>query len=182
MSWNHGTTTGYSRHRCRCDACMTAWRDYQRRYCREWYHGERRTVATKEAQRKIASLCSRGWTRKAIAAAGGLDYQTVYKIADGTVARVRKSTVEKILAVGVNERPDGVMSPASDAVRLIDGMRAAGIPAAVISKDLRVSAPARIKKQTHVRSATRKRLVVAYQYLARQGAVPADLLEEVGAL
>lgn len=161
---------------------MTAWRDYQRHYGRERYRGELRTVATKEARRKITTLCSRGWTRKAIAAGAGLDYQTVYKIADGTVTRVRKSTVEKILAVGVNERPDGVMSPAGDAARLIDGMRAAGIPAAVIAKDLRVSAPARIKKQTHVRSATRERLVVAYKYLARQGAVPADLLEEVGAL
>lgn len=28
----HGTTAGYTNHKCRCEACRAAWRNYRRSY------------------------------------------------------------------------------------------------------------------------------------------------------
>ncbi len=181
MAWRHGTTTGYSGHRCTCDACREAWREYQRTYMRERYHGELRTVPTKEARVWIRRLLAHGMTLQAISRAAGVQHQLVRKIEAGKTRRARRTTVGKILAVTPDERPEGAMSPASEAQRIVEALRAAGVPAKTIAGALRVTAPARIKRQKHVHDRTRRRLVLAYRHLARQGVVRADLLEEVNA-
>lgn len=181
MAWRHGTTTGYSKHRCRCDLCAGAWRSYQRAYMRERYRGEARTVPVTETRRHIRFLLSKGWTRHAIACAAGMSHEHVFLIAAGKRRRVRRITADRILSVKVDDRPEDAETPAADAAVLIDAMRAAGVQAKTISGVLKVTAPARIRKQQRVRPLTRQKLLLGYRYLARQGLVPAGLLEEVGA-
>jgi hypothetical protein len=181
MAWRHGTTTGYSRHRCRCDECRGAWRDYQRAYMRERYRGERRTVSTAEARRRIACLTAQGMTCQVIARTAGMDHQLVRRIADGQTKRARRFTVDKILAVTANDRPPGAMSPAHEADRLLQGILAAGVPAKTVADTMHVTASARIKRQKHVTDRTRRKLIVAYRHLARLGLVDASLLEAVNA-
>lgn len=177
----HGSVTGYSKHRCRCDACMTAWRDYQRVYMREWSRGKRRLVLTEEARTYIAELCAAGWTKHAIAAAAGMDHQVVFAIAAGTQMAAYRETVERILAVAVDERPAGTMTPAAEAVELIEAMCDAGLLVKDISRGLKVTAPARLRRQRHVQPVTRARLVIGYRLLARRGIVPPRLDLEAAA-
>lgn len=44
----HGTLGGYTNHKCRCDKCLEAHRDYQREY-----------MARNEHQRRLATLRER---------------------------------------------------------------------------------------------------------------------------
>ncbi len=181
MAWRHGTTTGYSRHRCRCELCVERWRSYQREYMREHYRGELRTVATTEARLWIAHLVAQGMTRHQIALAAHVDHQLLYLIARGETRRARRRTIEKILAVTPDDRPARAMAPAREAQRLLEAIRAAGVPAKTIAGPLRVSHPSRIKHQRRVHDRTRRKLIIAYRHLASQGLVPASLLDEVNA-
>lgn len=51
----HGTPGGYTNHRCRCDECRTAWREYRRGYGR----GAQR--ARYEAARRYAAEHPKQW-------------------------------------------------------------------------------------------------------------------------
>jgi len=181
MSFTHGTTTGYSKHRCKCDACRAAWRDYQRAYMHDHYHGRPRTVSTLEARHWIAKLCAAGWTHNSIAKAAGVDHQLLRRIASGQNSRARRVTIDKILGVMVSDRPEGVQTPAAEAVVMLDAIRSAGVPVKAITDGLKVTGPARLRRQQRVQPATRRKLVLGYRYLASKGLVRAELLEEVNA-
>ena len=62
-------------------------------------------------------------------------------------------------------------------------MAAAGIGKAEIAAALRYERPRDLgsRGRAYVTARSWERLVTLYRYLARQGLVPADLLEEVGA-
>jgi transcriptional regulator with XRE-family HTH domain len=181
MSFTHGTTTGYSVHRCRCDACMGRWRQYQNRYRRDVREGRPRTVPAAEARRWVAHLIANGMTQHQIAAAAGVDFRTVYGVSRRKSKRIRSSSAEKILGVTPDDRPAGSHAPAGEALRLIEAMREAGVPMKTIAGPLRVTAPSRIKHQQRVSDRTRRKLIVAYRHLASLGLVDASLLEEVNA-
>jgi len=181
MSFTHGTTTGYSKHRCRCDACTKRWRQYQNRYRRDVSAGRPRTVPAAEARRWIAHLIANGMTHHQIASAASIDYQIVYKVASCGQKRIRRASAERILGVTPDDRPAGAYAPAHEALRLIEAMREAGVPMKTIAGPVRVTAPARIRRQQRVSDRTRRKLIVAYRHLASLGLVDASLLEEVNA-
>ena len=178
MAWHHGTTTGYSTHRCRCPECHAAWNAYQREYMRERYHGRTRTIGTGDVVRHIEFLIGNGWTVHAIAAAAAVDHQLVYRIRRRENRRIRRVTADKLMGVALDDWPAGSQVPSREALRIIDALNEAGVTSHDIAHKLRVSYPARIRRQTRVQPATRRKLVIAYRYLASQGLVAGELLGE----
>ena len=73
--------------------------------------------------------------------------------------------------------------PAEKARRLIAVMAEAGVDRAQVTEALRYESrhSFRLTRRAYVQRLTWQRVVTLYRLLARQGLVPADLLEEVGA-
>lgn len=176
-----GTITSYTKGKCRCPACASAWRDYQRTYMRERYHGRLRLVPIGEAGKHVRALIAAGMKQSVICASSGVDRMVVRRILCGTRQRIRRQTAEALLGVTFDAVADGATNFAAPATALMVEMRRAGVTNVEIEERLRISVPERIANQQHVRPKTWAKLTLFYRHLARQGRVPADLLEQVGA-
>lgn len=176
-----GTITSYTKGKCRCPACAEAWRDYQRTYMRERYHGRLRLVPTGEARRHVEALVAAGMKQTVICAASGVDRMVVRRVLRGTRQRIRRHTAEALLGVAFDDRPTGATNFAAPATALMVEMHRAGITNTEITRCLHIARPELIAHQRHVRPKTWAKLTLFYRHLARQGRVPADLLEQVGA-
>jgi transcriptional regulator with XRE-family HTH domain len=177
----HGTITGYSKHRCTCERCRSAWRDYQRRYQSDRRRGELRLVDASEALRHIRRLQDSGMTQAAICSAGGLSKRVVQELRHGERTRIRRATAGKILGVTFDAVVTDTSTRAVHAQRLIDELHRVGIRNVDLERDLHIRMPERIARQTRVRANTFAKILCQYRYLARRGIVRGDLLEEVGA-
>lgn len=173
--------SSYTKSSCRCDACREAWRDYQRTYMRERYHGQTRRVPADAAVAHVEQLLRSGMSRDAVAEAAGLDRLVLKRIMLGRQDTLLRDSEDAILSVQLGTVLPGRVVPARKAIRLMDEMRSAGVPVYELKERLHIAAPANIRRQQTVRPKTWARLVVFYRHLARQGRVPADVLEEVGA-
>ena len=170
--------TSYTRG-CRCADCREAWRNYQRVYMNERYHGKLRLVNPKRALEHIALLEASGMSRSAIAAAAGVDHLVLKRIVLGRQKSLNRSSEDKILSVPIGMTLPGRRVPAHRAVTLMDAMHEAGVPVYELKERLHIASPSNIRKQESVRPWTWARLAVFYRYLATQGRVPASLLDEV---
>jgi hypothetical protein len=54
--WKHGTAGGYNNHRCRCEPCRAAWREYHRPY-------QRRADGRKRSRAKALAILERAQAR-----------------------------------------------------------------------------------------------------------------------
>jgi hypothetical protein len=181
----HGTVTGYSKHRCKCELCAEAWRIYQRRYMRERYQGLRRRVPVTLARRHIVMLMGQGMTATAISLSAGLHGATVGLLLGGKVKEIRRTTSEAILGVGLDDYPPGTRVRAAMSRQIISEMRGRlGMSYAEIADYVKLSdAGVRLIMDMEdgrrtVRPETHLRLVVGYWILAREGLVPADVLAD----
>lgn len=175
----HGTTTAYTKGRCRCDVCREGWREYQRRYMRERYHGQLRTVPAAAARRYLAKLARAGVQQATVSASSGVSKKVLREIRNGQRKSINVATQEKILSVPLSVIVDGKTQRAASALALMEAMGKAGLSLSDIETKLKISQPERIARQQHVRPRTFAKLVVTYKLLARRGLVPASLLDEV---
>ena len=177
----HGTTTSYTKGKCRCEICQEAWRAYQRQYMRERYHGQLRLVPIAEARAHVRALLRSGMKQTAIARASGVDRMVIRRIVRGDRKQIRRQTSSALLGVPFDAAPMGATNFAAPAQLLIEEMHRAGVTNAEITDRLHIACPELIAHQRHVRPKTWAKLTVFYRYLARQGRVRADLLVKVGA-
>ncbi|MGJ9405281.1 hypothetical protein ACHABQ_03015 [Nesterenkonia aurantiaca] len=95
-----GDLTGYANKGCRCGACTTAIREYQRNYKKTVYLARRKRSALPEeitrAQAQVRTLVGLGWTTTVIADAAGISNAPVSRIGSGTATRPRHTTVVAI--------------------------------------------------------------------------------------
>ena len=91
-SWQHGTNSGYTYHRCRCEACREAHAEANRRDMRSRF-GFRGLVDAGPAKEQIACLVSFGLPARRISKALGKAHQGVPRI---RTEKVRAATEEAI--------------------------------------------------------------------------------------
>lgn len=93
----HGSNAGYIAG-CRNDCCQTPSARYGKRLKYEHHQGQRRTVESWRAVRRLDALACLGWSRSAVAAAMGIKHKCqVYAI--GSHPRIYVETFEKLDAV-----------------------------------------------------------------------------------
>ncbi len=148
MKYDHGTHAAYVFDKCRCDDCKRATRDYER---------ERRSriepayVSALPAREHVAELAAAGVGLKQIARASGVSHGALSKLMygvtrDGVVCRppskrIRKATLDAILAVAPAQAAGGAKLPAEPTWQLIDEMIAAGVPRVRIAQHLGQTGP-----------------------------------------
>ena len=177
----HGTTARYHRA-CRCPECRTAHTLYSSEHRRSVRAGHHYTVPADEAYEHLRRLLSAGHTVSGVAAIAGVKRQTLYVLAAGKRERLTRTTAEAVLGVGIDDLPasGSHLVPAEPARRLVAGMRAAGIRRCDLSASQGMAPKSRpVGDGRHVSTRALRRLHVLVRLLAREGIVPAELLEEV---
>lgn len=94
----HGTRSKYSIDSCRCVDCTRANADYQRDYYR---HGAFRTIDAAPVRDHLLALRADGWTQASIAERSGYNLDTIKKICQSRVQRVRSETAMDLLSIPV---------------------------------------------------------------------------------
>jgi hypothetical protein len=175
--------TAYTQTKCRCAACTAAWRVYGR----EWYRDNRdhgpRTVSSAATIRRLNQLFREGHTSGSISAATGVSTKTIRNLMSPKPQKVLRATEEAILSITIDEPPSGGRHKVSArrVAPLIAMIRSAGFSYASIERVAKISQAWRIvNRRKHVQWTTYLRVRTMYELLARQGKVPASLLEEVG--
>lgn len=175
----HGTAK--YRKGCRCADCMAATRAYYRDYRRHERAGEATSGDAGRTQAHIKLLLAAGMTYAGIARLAGLHRQTV-RLAHLGHGYVQLKTSDAILGIAIDDQDQFAKVPAWKTQRLVSEMRRAGVSNAVLADVL---------KRTHKRglynligpervaARTEARFITIYRYLAGQGVVPADVLEEI---
>lgn len=103
----HGTASGYSHHKCRCDDCRRAASLAINRWRRDKKRGIDRLVDAAAAREHLRWLSECGVGQQAVHQATGLSASHVVKIKTGKVPRVRVDTERRILSVGLGHgRPN----------------------------------------------------------------------------
>lgn len=171
---NHGDYTCYKRG-CRCNDCRRAGSEWMRRY----RAGHRVLVDASEARLHIKQMLAAGHSTASIArAAGGCTGTTVRNILHGTSATVFSRVADAIMATPIISMPPGGYVPAGPAWTLIIEMRKAGISRLAIEAMIGTHS-CQPGRYSSMYATTWRRFRVLYELLARQGIVPASVLEEV---
>lgn len=97
----HGTRAKYNREKCRCQPCIQANTDYQRR----WRLNPPSLVEVAAPREHVTALLASGWTYKALAETTGYSYQTFQDVMRRS-KHVREETAEDILSVPLTTRKD----------------------------------------------------------------------------
>jgi hypothetical protein len=180
----HGTITAYSTYDCRCAECGAAWRAYSRQWARERRAGRKRLRDVGAARDHLLRLVAAGHTSHSIESISGISDSALLNILSGKTKRVRHATAEAILGLTLDERPGPHNFTSSvPARRLLAEMRGAGFPAGELAAVLgyKPSISSYAPRGERILMRNHRRVCVLYELLARQGAVPAAMLEEVGA-
>jgi len=114
----------------------------------------------------------------------GLSAQAVINILGGKTQRVKRTTADRVMSVTLNDKPGARnLVPSAKARDMLVQMRRSGILAKTIVAMLGYKPTSSIPTARHQRIAFRnhRRICVLYELLARQGKVPASLLEEANA-
>jgi len=175
MARQHGTANGYKRG-CRCEDCRAAYREWARDYMRRYRQGQRTRVPAAEVHRHIARLREAGLTVEVIAKAAGIPPETVHNLVRRRLRTVWPKTADAILGVTLDARPRNSIIPKTAALGLLDELHRAGVRAEEVE--------CRIGWRDHsrwscMRQTTYRKVALLYLACARQGLVPADLLDEV---
>ncbi len=175
--------TAYTQARCRCEECTEAWRTYGR----DWYRDRRdygpRTVSSATTIKRLEQLFREGHTSGSVSAATGVSTKTILNLMRRHPRRVRRVTEDALLSFPVDETPSGGRHKvaASRVAPLIDAIRLAGFSYVRLERAAGINQAWHIvHRRKHVQWITYLRIRTMYALLARQGKVPASLLEEVG--
>jgi len=178
----HGTASAYTNRGCRCGECRAAAAAQKRAYRRRRDEAGPLLLPADEAREHLRRLAASGVTISQVARLTGVAPTTLRAAEKGRRRRLTPSTIEAIEAVPLGTTAGAARVPAEKARRLLETMAAAGIGKAEIGAALRCarSRDLDFSGRAYVTARSWERLVTLYRYLARQGLVPADLLEEVG--
>jgi transcriptional regulator with XRE-family HTH domain len=181
----HGRLIDY-RNGCRCEVCRAANIAYHREYRKRKRDGMKSTrhVPVFKVADHVERLLATGMSQTAIARIAGVSKGTVHRIHHRQMPRVWPRTADRIFGIELDAVPDTGLRPAWKTQRLLLELKRAGVPAANIAAALRLETDTTIKGlmgPVRVRKRTAERMRVLYQLAARQGIVPASVLEEVGA-
>ena len=178
----HGTASAYKNRGCRCEKCRTAAAAEKRAYRRRRGEGPLLLPAD-EAREHLRRLAASGVTISQVARLTGVAVTTLRAAEKGRRRRLTPATIEAVIAVPLGTTAGATRVPGEKARRLLEAMAAAGIPQDQVARALRYEHPASLKlaRREYVTKRSWDRIVTLYRLLARQGLVPADVLEEVGA-
>ena len=129
MTREHGTRAKYVVEKCRCQPCTIA----NRLYARERDRKERRVaygieapsvifIDATETREHIQWLRKVGIGRRQIHATSRVALSTIQKIASGQLLRIRPTTADRILAVGLHKASGGTLVDAKPTWRLINDL------------------------------------------------------------
>lgn len=164
---NHGTHSGYTRHRQKgepaCDACLEANRAYHRDY--RIRRGLNKNVPAAPARQHIIRLLANGATLRGIAAEAGMNVRHLGEIYRGGNDTIWPETERKILAV---RRGWSQFVPAAGSARRINAMRRMGWTLDNLADRLGVSFQAvwHILEQQRVHRDTAARIADLYDELS----------------
>jgi transcriptional regulator with XRE-family HTH domain len=178
----HGTASAYRNNGCRCAECRTAAAAEKRAYRRRRVEGPL-LVPAGEAREHLRRLAASGVTISQVARLTGVATTTLRETEKGRQRRLTPAAVEAVVAVPLGTTAGAMRIPGEKARRLLETMAAAGVGTDEVAAALRCESPRGLAlgRRTYVTRRSWERLVTLYRFLARQGLVPADLLEEVGA-
>jgi len=114
-----------------------------------------------------------------MAEATGVGLRTLRHINAGQRGYVRWYTAELVFSLPIGEHLGRHRRSARRAALIVRFLKAVGMSNKQIARRIGVTDASRIGRQRYVRYETERRLAVAVRLLARQGLVPAALLEEV---
>ena len=123
----HGTMAKYIAEMCRCEPCTVANRIYSRERARHEARVRYGIEAPRpayidatEARKHLLWLSSVGVGKRRVSELTGIASTTVWKIRTGRLTKCRRSTADKILAVGKSKAADGAKVDAEPTWRRID--------------------------------------------------------------
>lgn len=176
----HGTRTRYITHKCRCEQCRQAIRDYERKRLRrkgyfdaspvDW---EAYLVSAAEARRHLLWLAENGIGLKSVKAVSGVNHNTLWAIKTGHRKRIYGATRDRILGVtrgDVLSARDGVRVPGAETWRLIDEILAAGFSRAFVAQALGSNTPALQLSREWVTSKHMREVMQLHDRLWRENA------------
>jgi hypothetical protein len=85
--WKHGTANGYNNHRCRCEPCRAAWREYHRPYQRQADGRKRSRAKALAILERAQAKDARRWRVWSFSLYKEKDGATVYLTADAAAYR-----------------------------------------------------------------------------------------------
>lgn len=137
----HGTYVKYVVDRCRCDACRTATREYERRRKQAHRDGNTPYVPAGPVREWVTYLQGCGVGAKRIAEVSGVSHGALSRLIHGTKDRppsrqVRRSTRDRILAVTPRDAADSAKIDSAATWRLIGEMLDAGATRVSIARAL----------------------------------------------
>lgn len=152
----HGTRAKYVIDRCRCDDCREANRVAQIEHRRRI---EPPYVDARPAREHIEYLRANGVGLKTVAKASGVPHGALSKLVYGTSTtapskRIRRATLDKILAVTPADCADSAKVPAGPTWELLGEMITAGVPKGEIARQLGAQQPALQISRDLVRGST----------------------------
>lgn len=138
MKYAHAQRAAYVLDRCRCDSCRAATTAAQREMRNQIAPAY---VAADPARQHIRFLSEHGVGLKRIAKVSGVSQGALWKLVYGKAGhepskRVRKDTLDRILAVMPSDAAAGTRVDAKATWALIDEMVSAGVPKARIGAHL----------------------------------------------
>lgn len=168
---HQATTTCYTKHKCRCEGCHTAWRARDTRIRKAIAYGRYVSplIDATESRTHILHLRSAGLASGAIAHASGVDATTILKIADGRSQQVIRSTAAKILTVERDSdkyRPKS-WYPATGSRRRLQALVARGWSLSALGREAGLS-PQRIQQiinATRITVGVHRRIAALYDEL-----------------
>lgn len=135
----HGTTAYQRYHKCKCEPCRTAIRNYRKRLALSRHRGQERMVSAEPARAHIQALIEAGASTHSIAMAtdNKVVRSQIRRLVEGVAQRLHKATAERILAVTMHEAlaPNRLVS-ACGVQRRIQALNAQGFTNAVLAQHL----------------------------------------------
>lgn len=130
MKYDHGTHAAYVIDRCRCAECKAANSAYERARARRV---EPAYVLAQPARNHLVELAATGVGLNQVAKVSGVSHGALSKLVYGTAnrapsKRIRKTTLDAILAVTPADAAGGAKVDGARTWELIEEMVAAGVP------------------------------------------------------
>ena len=142
---NHGTTTAYARHGCRCEPCRAAAAKASKAWRRDNYLGIVKLVDAQPLKDHVTMLMAEGMSFKAIALTAGWASRNALADAMGR-KRVTPRTLARVLAVHpeLDNRKDAYVD-ATGSARRLQALAVNGWPTRNLAKQLGHKDPATIQ-------------------------------------
>lgn len=175
----HGTNARYVSG-CHCAKCRAAAALRSRIWLRKRAELGPLKVSPDESLEHLDKLREAGYSWNAIADECGIGASYLRRLKERQT--ILYTTAEKIMCVPMHFAPKTGMVPIADGKKLVDAMSAAGISQRTVARKMRMADDCVVScvQGRRMWATNYRKILVIYKHLARQGKVPASLLEEVG--